>query len=66
VAKSDGGRPVRYDEVVDTSKAQKAQAGESVTYTLRVEAKGGVPGYDVKAVGGPDRVKYYSVEKPEL
>ena len=65
VAKNDGGRPVRYDEVMDTSKAQKAQAGESVTYTLRVEAKGGAPGYDVKAIGGPKHVKYYSVEKVE-
>ena len=44
VAKDDGGRPVRYDEVIDTSKAKKAQAGGSVTYTLRVEAQGGVPG----------------------
>ena len=61
----EGGKPVRYDEVIDTQKARRAQAGQSVTYTLRVGAQGGAPGYDVKAIGGTDRVQYYSVEKLE-
>ena len=59
----EGGRPVRYDEVIDTGKARKEQAGQSVTYTLTVQAQGGRPGYVVKAIGDPERLNYYSVER---
>jgi hypothetical protein len=59
----EGGRPVRYEEVLNTGKAQRGQAGQSVTYTLTVQAQGGQPGYVVKAIGSPDHLKYYSVEK---
>ena len=62
VAREDG-RPVRYEEVLDTGRARKEQAGQSVTYTLTVQAQGGQPGYVVKAIGGLDHLKYYSVEK---
>lgn len=59
----EGGRPVRYDEVIDTGKARKEQAGQSLTYTVTVQAQGGQFGYVIKAIGDPDRLKYYSVEK---
>ena len=59
----EGGRQVRYGEVLDTGKAQREQAGQNVTYTLTVQAQGGQPAYVVKAIGSPDHLKYYSVEK---
>ena len=59
----EGGRPVRYGEVLDTGKAQREQAGQNVTYTLTVQAQDGQPGYVVKAIGDSANLKYYSVEK---
>ena len=59
----EGGSPVRYDEVLDTATARKEQAGQSVTYTLTVQAQGGQPGYVVRAIGDSAHLKYYSVEK---
>ena len=63
VAKEEG-RRVRYADVIDTAKAKRTQAGNSVTYTLEVQGRDGQPGYVVKAIGNdPDYLKYYSVEK---
>ena len=54
---------VRYADVIDTGKAQRAQAGGSVTYTLEVAGGLGRPGYIVKAKGSdPTFLKYYSIK----
>ena len=60
----EGGQPVRYGDVIDTGKARRDAAGDTVTYTLEVPAAGGHPAYVAKAIGsGPEYLKYYSVEK---
>ena len=61
----EGGRPARYGEVIDTGRARRESAGDSVTYTLEVPAEGGRPAYVAKAIGGPNHLKYYSVEKAD-
>ena len=61
----EGGRPVRYDEVIDTGRARRESAGDIVTYTLEVPAEGGRPAYVAKAIGGPDHLKDDSVEKTD-
>ncbi len=63
VANEDG-RRVRYDDVIDTNKARRTGAGNSITYTLEVPSRGNQPGYVVKAIGNdPQYLKYYSIEK---
>ena len=60
----DGGRPVRYGDVLDVKKARLATAENNHAYTLEVPAADGRPGYVVKAIGShPDYLKYYSVER---
>ena len=62
----DGGRPVRYADVLDVKKARLATAENNHTYTLEVPAEDGRPGYVVKAIGShPDYLKYYSVERAD-
>ncbi len=57
-------RRVRYSDVIDTNKARRTGAGNSVTYTLEVQSRGNQPGYTVKTIGSdPQYLKYYSIEK---
>lgn len=60
----DDGRRVRYADVLDTGRAQRAEAGSTVTYVLEVAATGAQPRFQVRLVGNdPDFLKYYSIEK---
>lgn len=54
---------VRYTDVIDTGKAQRAQAGSSVTYTLEVPGGLTGSGHVVKAKGSdPQFLRYYSIK----
>ena len=61
---NEGGRRVRYGDVLDTAKARRAGAGATVTYTLEVPAAGAQPRFEVRLVGNdPNFLKYYTVER---
>jgi hypothetical protein len=58
------GRPVRYDEVLDTSRAREETTPATRAYTQEVPARDGRPGFVAKAAGSdPGNLKYFSVER---
>jgi hypothetical protein len=62
----DGGRRVRFADVIDTGKAQHTRAGNSTTYKMEVSGRDGQPAYTIKAIGNDtEYLKYYSVEVKE-
>jgi hypothetical protein len=62
----EGGRRIRYADVLDTGKAQQTRAGNSITYKMEVPGGDGKPAYTVRAIGdGPEHLKYYSIEVKE-
>jgi hypothetical protein len=58
VAKPDG-QPVRYADVLDVPRAELRTAGQTHTYTWPI----GKPDYYVIAIGGPERLEYFSLKK---
>jgi len=62
----EGGRRIRYADVLDTGKAQRTRAGNSITYKMEVPGRDGTPAYTIRAIGDdPEHLKYYSVEVKE-
>ena len=58
------GRRVRYSDVIDIRRAREEITPATRTYTQEVPARGGQPGFVVKAIGSdPESLKYYSVER---
>lgn len=58
VAKADG-QPVRYTDVIDIPRAELKTAGQTHTYTWPI----GNRDYYVIAIGGPERLEYFSLKK---
>jgi hypothetical protein len=62
----DGGRRIRYGDVIDVQKAKLQETPNSHTYILEAPAKDGRPGYLTRAIGSdPTYLKYYSIEIAE-
>lgn len=60
----EGGRRVRYADVLDTSKAMQEGTVSNLKYVQRVAPSGGRPGYVLTARGtDPVYLSYFSVEK---
>ena len=59
----EGGRRIRYSDVIDVKKATKENIGNNYKYVVDVPAKGKVPGY-VITVRGQDAeyLTYFSIE----
>ncbi|HZI18103.1 MAG TPA: hypothetical protein VEY09_05850 [Pyrinomonadaceae bacterium] len=62
----EGGRAVRYSEVLDIEGAQKIVSPPKYEYVCEVAAKGDSPAYTVIAQGrDPQVLTYFSVKKKE-
>lgn len=60
----EGGRPVRYSDVLDLKSARRSGSTNNNKYTLQVAARGNQPAYVLTARGADDKyLTYFSVEK---
>jgi hypothetical protein len=63
-AREDGGRRVRYSDVLDLKSARQTGSANNYRYTQEVAARGNQPGYVVSARGtDATYLTYYSIEK---
>lgn len=62
----EGGKRIRYSDVIDTKKAAQLGSANNYNYVLEVPARGGTPAYKVIARGtDKDFLTYLAVEEVE-